>query len=79
LAVDPKYGGANDIKITDLKKMPFRIEDEGSSLISRLTLHAWKLKINHPIQQQAMEFEAEIPKDFSALLKSLRKWDRLNA
>jgi RluA family pseudouridine synthase len=79
LAVDSKYGGANDIKISDLKKMPLPDENERSSLISRLTLHAWKLKINHPLHQRAMEFEAEIPKDFSALLKSLRKWDRVNA
>ena len=78
LAVDPKYGGADSIKISDLKRMPFREEIEESSLISRLTLHAWKLKVNHPVQQQAMEFEADLPKDFSALLKSLRKWDRIN-
>lgn len=78
LAVDPKYGGADAIKISDLKRIPFREEIAESSLISRLTLHAWKLKVNHPVQQKVMEFKAEIPKDFSALLKSLRKWDRIN-
>jgi 23S rRNA pseudouridine1911/1915/1917 synthase len=77
LAVDPKYGGGNSLKISDLKKIRFQAEGEETSLISRLTLHAWKLKLTHPRLGQVLEFEAEIPKDFQALLKALRKWDRL--
>ncbi len=77
LAVDSKYGGFHSIKISDLKKIKLSSENEPSALISRLTLHAWKLSFLHPAQQQMMNFEADIPKDFQALLKALRKWDRI--
>lgn len=77
LAVDSKYGGFHSIKINDLKKIKYLSENKPSALIARLTLHAWKLSFLHPVQQRMMNFEADIPKDFQALLKALRKWDRI--
>ncbi len=76
LAVDPKYGGFHSIRISDLKKIKLPPEQGGSALISRLTLHAWKVSFVHPIHQRMMNLEAKIPKDFQALVKALRKWDR---
>jgi 23S rRNA pseudouridine1911/1915/1917 synthase len=34
-------------------------------------LHAWKLKIPHPISGELMEFEAPLPEDFSDLLENM--------
>ena len=38
----------------------------------RQMLHAWKLVLPHPATGEDMEFEAPPPKDFMAILKSLR-------
>jgi len=74
LAVDPVYSGSQQITIFDLKRANSYQETKNSALISRLTLHAWRLKLNHPVDQVPMDWVAEPPKDFQALLKALRKW-----
>ena len=33
---------------------------------ARQMLHAWKLKLNHPVTHQVMEFEAPLPDDFKS-------------
>lgn len=37
----------------------------------RQMLHAWKLKLLHPIENKLMEFEAPLPKDFQSLINEL--------
>jgi 23S rRNA pseudouridine1911/1915/1917 synthase len=44
----------------------------GEKLLDRQALHAWKLAFAHPQTGKAMRFEAPLPDDFAALLKSLR-------
>lgn len=39
--------------------------------VARQMLHAWKLKIPHPISGELMEFEAPLPEDFSDLLENM--------
>ncbi len=76
LAVDPVYHRVESISIADLKPgVRFDFEQEPSALLNRLSLHAWKLRFIHPKTRQTMEIQAEIPKDFQALLKGLRKWN----
>jgi 23S rRNA pseudouridine1911/1915/1917 synthase len=78
LAVDPVYSGTQKITIFDLKRDHFPQRKTDSALISRLTLHAWKLSMNHPVEQIAMEWLAQPPGDFQALLKALRKWGSIS-
>ncbi|MFT7604715.1 MAG: hypothetical protein ACI8VT_002305, partial [Saprospiraceae bacterium] len=35
---------------------------------------AYKLSFDHPTSGERLTFTTEVPKDFSALLKQLRKW-----
>ena len=39
----------------------------------RLFLHAYKLKLNHPVSGLKIEFKAKLPKDLETVLKNLRK------
>lgn len=39
----------------------------------RQALHAWKLSLLHPLNNQPLHFEAPLPADFAALLKRLRQ------
>ena len=74
LAVDPDYGGASELRLSDLKtnyhastRRPER------PLISRLTLHAARLGLRHPISGEPQAFESPWPKDFRAAVTQLRR------
>jgi 23S rRNA pseudouridine1911/1915/1917 synthase len=45
----------------------------GEQKLGRQALHAWKLAFAHPRTGKAMRFEAPLPADFKALLKTLDK------
>lgn len=76
LSIDKVYGSREAIKLSEIKGRSYRIGklDEERPLMSRSTLHASKLTINHPDTGEQMTFEAPLPKDFKALLNQLRKW-----
>jgi 23S rRNA pseudouridine1911/1915/1917 synthase len=78
LAVDPVYSETQKLTIFDLKKGNYQQNKIDSVLISRLTLHAWKLSVNHPVKELPMEWQAEPPGDFQAFLKALRKWNAVS-
>jgi 23S rRNA pseudouridine1911/1915/1917 synthase len=42
-------------------------------LIARQALHAWKLRLNHPISNKPMDLEAPLPADLAATLEALRR------
>ncbi len=44
----------------------------GGSTPLRPMLHAWRLRLQHPLDKREMNFEAEPPEDFSTFLDSLR-------
>ncbi len=74
LAVDPDYGGAAELRLSDLKpnyvastRRPER------PLIGRLTLHAARLTLRHPLRNEEMRFESPPPKDFRAAVTQLRR------
>jgi len=53
----------------------YDIYEANPPLISRLSLHAFRIQFSNPISGENQLFEAPPPKDFMALLKSLRKWN----
>ena len=78
LAVDPLYGEQDSFNIGMLKRQarPRDGERELSSLIDRLTLHASRLEFADPFSGKPVAATSPLPKDFQALLKALRKYDR---
>ncbi len=76
IAVDPQYGGKEALYLSEIKKKKFKLGkyEEEQPILSRVPLHAFRLKIRHPITGNEMEFEAEAPKDIRATLNQFRKW-----
>lgn len=75
VAVDPLYGAGESVLLSSFKrnfKLSKNVEEE-RPILGRLALHAWKLSLTDP-DGQALEIEAPLPKDMSALLQQLRKW-----
>ena len=70
---DPLYGGKN-VYLSELKKFYkiSRFEDE-KPLINRFALHAVYIKFAG-VKEESLAFEAPYPKDFSVLLKQLKKY-----
>jgi 23S rRNA pseudouridine1911/1915/1917 synthase len=77
LAVDPLYSQVLKLFISDVKSGVILSPETEAALISRLTLHAWRLQFNHPITNVQLELMADPPKDFKAALKALKKWNRI--
>ena len=78
LAVDPLYGKREAIFLSEIKQNRYRLgkDQEERPLMSRLTLHAQRLILQHPRTKDEMAFEAKNPRDFGALLKQLGKWGK---
>ncbi|MFT5167611.1 MAG: 23S rRNA pseudouridine1911/1915/1917 synthase [Saprospiraceae bacterium] len=76
LAVDPLYSKKEAFFLSEVKGKKYKKQrdEEERPLISRCTLHAYKLSFDHPTSGERLTFTTEVPKDFSALLKQLRKW-----
>jgi 23S rRNA pseudouridine1911/1915/1917 synthase len=76
LAVDPLYHNTDRITISDLKYvLPKIFSNEGAALISRLTLHSYKISIEGIEKKKSLELTADPPKDFLAIQKALYKWN----
>ena len=76
LAIDPVYGKTDAFYLSKVKMKAYRKNrtEEEKPLMSRCTLHAFSLKFKHPTTGAEMYFEADLPKDFKAVLNQLRKW-----
>ncbi|MFK8007994.1 MAG: RluA family pseudouridine synthase [Saprospiraceae bacterium] len=77
LAVDSLYGRKDAFLLSEVKMKKYRRGKdvlEERPLMSRTTLHAAKVTFNHPSTNESISFEAELPKDFRAVLNQLRKW-----
>lgn len=77
LAMDPMYGASEGLLLSQLKRgyrpKPGKVE---RPLMSRLTLHASRLRFVPFEGGEAIEIEAPLPKDFEVTLRQLRKWRR---
>ncbi|RYF90053.1 MAG: RluA family pseudouridine synthase [Chitinophagaceae bacterium] len=74
LACDPLYGDGKPVLLSAVKKK-FKLskhDEEERPMINRLALHSYKLKFTDE-HGKAMELEAEIPKEFRALMTQLKK------
>ncbi len=77
LAVDALYGKRTALRLSEIKGRAYKMgkfSDEERPLLERTALHAFRLRFDHPISEERMEFRAEPPKDFNAVLQQLRKW-----
>lgn len=75
LLVDPVYGNSSDFYVSMIKRnYKLKKDSQESPLISRLTLHCFKIAFNHPRLKTLIEFEAPYPKDLKALKQVLRKY-----
>ncbi|ROL55933.1 RluA family pseudouridine synthase [Bacteroidetes/Chlorobi group bacterium Naka2016] len=77
LLVDDIYGKNEAFFLSHIKRRyNLKKGEEEKPIIDRLTLHAYSLKFRHPKTQEIVEFTAQYPKDFSALLNVLRKYSK---
>jgi 23S rRNA pseudouridine955/2504/2580 synthase/23S rRNA pseudouridine1911/1915/1917 synthase len=76
LLVDSIYGQHGSFLLSSIKKKYKQSEPEEKPIISRLTLHAYSLELDHPATVERMTFTAPLPHDMEALLKVLRKYDK---
>lgn len=75
LSVDPVYGRRNALYLSELKKdYKHKSDTKELPLISRLTLHAYKLTLNLPSDGKRLTVEAPIPKDLKIVLKTMRRY-----
>jgi 23S rRNA pseudouridine955/2504/2580 synthase/23S rRNA pseudouridine1911/1915/1917 synthase len=77
LAVDALYGRRSGFRLSEIKGKTYRtgkFSEEERPLMERTSLHAARLRLDHPVSGERLEFKAELPKDFNAVLAQLRKW-----
>lgn len=77
LAVDALYGRRPAFLLSEIKGKSYKsgkYSDDERPIMERTSLHAARLKLDHPVTGERMEFQAPLPKDFAALLNQLRKW-----
>lgn len=77
LAVDALYGRRSALFLSEIKGRSYKsgkFSEEERPLINHIPLHASRLRLDHPLDGKRVEFQAALPKDFSALLSQLRKW-----
>ncbi|MFN0014523.1 MAG: RluA family pseudouridine synthase, partial [Saprospiraceae bacterium] len=81
LAVDALYGRRPAFFLSEVKGKSYRsgkFSGEERPLMERTSLHAFRLRLDHPGTGERLEFKAELPKDFQAVLQQLRKVEGTN-
>lgn len=78
LLVDPEYAGTYEFLLSSVKRR-FKLgkRQEEKPIISRLTMHSQRISFDHPSGLGSVSYEADYPKDFSALLQALGKYSPL--
>ena len=69
---DPVYNGRK----SQLRRLPSHLQKRGMALlksIDRQALHAKKLSFIHPIKNERMEFESDLPEDMEKVIGSINK------
>jgi len=79
LAADPLYSRRQALFAADIKGRKFKTkkDKEIRPLISRSILHAWRLEFDHPLTNEKIQVEADIPKDIRAVISQLKKWNAI--
>lgn len=74
LGVDPLYDGPAELRLSAYKSgYKQSTKHEERPLIARLTLHAASISFDHPDGTGRVSLASELPKDFRATLKQLRR------
>lgn len=78
IVADEKYGHESAFYLSSIKRKKYHLKkyEVEIPLINRQMLHAYKIRLLHPLTEEALEIEADYPKDFNALFKQLNKLDR---
>jgi 23S rRNA pseudouridine1911/1915/1917 synthase len=78
LAVDVAYTQKDALYLSEIKRRKFNLKKNTKErpLISRVPLHAYHLSFLHPVCDEKISVESDLPKDMRALLNQLRKWDK---
>jgi 23S rRNA pseudouridine955/2504/2580 synthase/23S rRNA pseudouridine1911/1915/1917 synthase len=77
LAVDALYGRRSSLLLSEIKGRKYKsgkFSEDERPIMERTTLHAARIRFDHPVSGERLTFMAELPKDFAALLSQLRKW-----
>ena len=76
LMVDSVYGARTAFFLSELKQRKFKLgkDQQERPLLERTALHAHSLEFDHPETGEKINFQADLPKDLSAVLRQLRKW-----
>jgi RluA family pseudouridine synthase len=77
MAVDALYGRRSGFLLSEVKGKSYKTgkyTHEERPLMERTSLHAHRLRLDHPVTKVRMEFTSPLPKDFSAVLTQLGKW-----
>jgi 23S rRNA pseudouridine1911/1915/1917 synthase len=75
LLVDSIYSQHQAFYLSSIKKKYKQSDPEEKPIIARLTLHAYRLDLHHPVTGESMTFISSLPHDMETLLKVLRKYD----
>ena len=77
MAVDALYGPRPAFFLSQVKRKfkTGKYTEEERPMLERTSLHASRLRLQHPDSGEVMEFTAALPKDLNAVLQQLRKWD----
>jgi len=70
---DPEYGGNKILKGTTFSKYK-QFVINNFKILDRQALHARKLELTHPKTGKRMNFESEVPEDFSEVLERWRHY-----
>lgn len=78
LMIDSIYGRKEEFNLSDIKLRRYNLKKgtEERPLMTRSTLHAYSLSLDHPTTGERLKFTANLPKDFRAVLNQLRKWGK---
>jgi len=77
IVADPLYSPADALYLSEIKRKRFQLNkhEEERPLIARQALHASRLDFSHPVTGGKCSFTAPLPKDMSALIRQISKWD----
>jgi 23S rRNA pseudouridine1911/1915/1917 synthase len=73
---DKLYGGRSEITRGQLRSghpAPPPVEGDGEVMLARQALHARRIRLQHPVSGDSIEFEAAVPHDMLAVLTALRE------
>ena len=80
LVVDEKYGNRSHFMLSEIKGRRYKLGKDQTEkpLLKRLSLHARRIVVNHPVTNATITQEAVLPKDLMAIQKQMGKWMQEN-